>query len=61
MIIKGSKEEKGARVMVCTISGVFIGATLVSRSAVRFLFTSLLQTYATLVVRPDTKLSNISF
>ena len=30
------KKETDARVVVCAISGVFIGATLVSRSGVKF-------------------------
>ena len=44
----GSKEEAGARVVVCTILFIFIYVTLVSRSGVRFSFTSLLQTDAIL-------------
>ena len=61
MIRKGSKEEIGTTVVVCAISDVFIGDTLVSRSGVRFSFTSLLQRDATLVVRFDANLSSTSF
>ena len=40
VIRRGSEEETGTSVVVCAISGVFLGATLVSRSGVRFSFTS---------------------